>query len=179
MLVKLKMDIIHKILSDEEYIIKSETPLAWRAKVCAGLFACRLTCWIWVRLKSCSRRRMPAVISTMETGGVVYPAIASETTLESVSKIASLMPTSHANKTALSMAFASASKGPSGRGRCLLRAAITDPSWSQITTPILIALRFENTAASVFTLYRGVRVGPIGCQHGLWSEAVEDELAEI
>ena len=54
--------------------------------------------------------------STMETGGVVELAIASETTLEFVSKIASLMPTSHANKAASSMAFASASKGLSQGG---------------------------------------------------------------
>ena len=46
------------------------------------------------------------------------------------------------------MAFTSAFKGPSDRGKRLLKAAVTDPSWLRTTTSV-----FEKTTASVFTMY--------------------------
>ena len=51
------------------------------------------------------------------------------------------------------MAFTSAFRGPSDRGKRLLKAAITDPSWLRTTTPFPTALVFEKTTASVFTMY--------------------------
>ena len=93
--------------------------------------------------------------STIETWGVMVPHRASKTTFESISNITSPTPTSYAKETASPAAFASASNGPSGKGKCLLKVAIIDPSWSRIITPMLIVWRSRKIATSMLALYHG------------------------
>ena len=109
-------------------------------------------------------------------GGKVEPEWAVKITRELVSKITSCTPTSHENKTATSMAFASASKGPNGRCRCWLRAAMIVPAWSRITVPMPTELRFLKIDASVFILNHGfeggtewVFDGPVCWGHVKWA----------
>ena len=136
-------------------VTNSLIPLACHAKVCVAWLASRFICWNWVRRKAWDQWRVPPMISTIETWGVMVPHKALKTSFEFVLNITSLTPTSHAKETASSAAFALASNGPSGSGKCLLKAAITDPSWSCIITPMSMVWRFEKIAASMLTLYHG------------------------
>ena len=72
--------------------------------------------------------------------------------LESTSRI----PMSQAKSIPSSMAFASASNGPSGTYSFLLIAATHCPIWSWATTPTPIASRCSKMAPSSFTLYQGL-----------------------
>ena len=91
----------------------------------------------------------------IETRASVGFSIAWQTNVESDSKMTSLTLKSHAKIVASSIAFAFASKGSIGRGRHLLKAAMTDPMWSLMITPTLIMLSWEKTAVSMLTLYQG------------------------
>ena len=108
-------------------------------------------------------------MSTIAAGGVVEPDRIVKTMLESVSKITSRMPISHANETATSKDFASASKGPKGGCMCWLRAAMTAPSWSRMIAPMPTVLRSLKRAASVLILNHGYEGGTQRASDGLVS----------
>lgn len=87
----------------------------------------------------------------METGASVGFSIAWQTVVESDAKMTSLTPMSYAKIVASSITLASASKGSNKRGRCLLRAAMTDLTWSRMITTTPIMPSWEKTTASTLT----------------------------
>ena len=75
-------------------------------------------------------------------GACVVSERAPASTAQSISNIASCKPMSVANEAASSIALASASSGPNGNGKCLLKATSTIPSvevgrvWLELPSPI-------------------------------------------
>ena len=128
----------------------------------AGLFPCRRTWVSRTDLKSWSRMRHEEMIFSIVAGGVMEPVKAPWRISESVSKSTSCIPTSHAKSIPSSMAFASASNGPSGTRIFLLMAATHWPLWSLAMTPVPTAWRSWKMAPSTLTLYLGLCVGVRG-----------------
>ena len=137
------------------HVTKESIFLTKAAKVWASQFPCLPTCDEWKVWNSRSLEQIPEPIVEIEIGASVGLSITWHTVVESVSKMTSLTPVSNAKIVASSNALASASKGPKGRGRRLLKAAMTDPTWSWMITSTPIMLRWEKTAASTLTLYQG------------------------
>ena len=139
-------------------------PLACLARVWVGLLLCLNTWRKQVDLKECSLWWIPWIRFAMAIGGVIILLRASKTIHESFSKTTSLTPISHAKVTTSSIAFPFASKGPSGKGRCLLMVATIDPSWSRIKTQTPTELSWSKIATSTLTLYHGDEtLAPTSC----------------
>ena len=117
-------------------------PLACWTIVWAGLLSCLCTCTTRYCLKVCSLRWMPDMIFSKVIGACVVSERDPASTAQSVSNIASCKPMSVANEAASSIALASASSGPNGNGKCLLKATSTIPSvevgrvWLKLPSPI-------------------------------------------
>lgn len=92
-----------------------------------------LTWQNYTRLKSCIFLWFPKIILATLARVSLFLEIALKIIWESHSKITSLIPTSQAKVTPSSSSMASASIGPNGLLKFLLRAASTHPSWSRIT----------------------------------------------
>ena len=136
-------------------VTKLLIPLAYFARVWAALLPLRSTWRKRVDLKECNLCRMLTMRFAIAIGKMMVPLSALKTMRESVSKITSLIPISHAKETASSIAFPYASNEPSYKGRCLLMAASTDPSWSRIKAPTPTELSWLKIAASTLILYHG------------------------
>ena len=134
-------------------ITKESVLLAYFVKVCASLFPRHFICPIWRDLNSCILWWVSEMMLAIEIGGEAERERAWDIIHESPTKITSQTTISHAKNTNSSITFDSASNGPRGNGRCLLIVAITESSWSQITTPIPTDFDWEKTVASVFTFY--------------------------
>ena len=91
-------------------------------------------------------------------------------TNESPSNMTSLILTSCVNSTPASIAFASISVAPRGAFTILLKAAITTPYSSRITTPIPVFFLCLKTTPLKFTLYYS-RVGGLHVITGLAPQA--------
>ena len=135
------------------HVTKVSELLACCDKRWVGLFPFHRMCVSWTALNSWSRMMHELTIFYMVVGGVIEPVNDLWSISESVSNTNLHNPTSQAKSIPSSMAFASASNGPSGTHSFLLIAAMHCPVWSRATTPIPTISRCWNTALSTFTLY--------------------------
>ena len=128
---------------------------AYFVKRWVGLFPCPLTCETVTRWNSVHKIYIPRISGATVEGGWDRPQRAWTITNEYPSRTNSWKPVSLANWKLASKAFASASNRPKGARILLLKAAITLPLSSRITTPTPTELWCLDIAPSTLILNRG------------------------